>query len=117
MQVNSAQDYLTMKKRQVVSSSYYSTPPEQKDKTNGVYLSTAANRATIRQVLHVPAPSGWGDAPGGITVTNWCSGCETPAGAAGTAGAPGVFRSVNTKDVLSRQALRPLGIRATISQQ
>jgi hypothetical protein len=108
MQVNSAQDYLTMKKRQLVSTSYYSTPPPQQNKTNAVYLSTAANRATIRQVLHVPAPSGWGDAPGGITVTNWCSGCETYRG---------VFSTVNTKDVVSRQALRPIGVRATVSQQ
>jgi hypothetical protein len=111
MQVNSAQDYLTMKKRQLVSTSYYSTPPPQQNKTNAVYLSTAANRATIRQVLHVPAPSGWGDAPGGITVTNWCSGCETATGA------PGAFQLVNTKDVVSRQALRPIGVRATVSQQ
>jgi hypothetical protein len=111
MQVNSAQDYLTMRKRQLVASTYYSTPPEQKNKTNGVHLSTTANNATIRQVLHVPAPSGWGDAPGGITVTNWCTGCERATGA------PGTFRVVNTKDVVSRQALRPIGIRSTISQQ
>jgi hypothetical protein len=117
MQVNSTQDYLTMKKRQLVSRSYYSTPPPQQGKTNGIYLSTIANTATIRQVLHVPAPSGWGDAPGGITVTSWCANCETSKGAAGTAGVPGVFSLVNTKDVVSRQALRPIGVRATVSQQ
>ena len=110
MQVNSAQDYLTRKKRQIIASTFYSTPSPQQGKTNGVYLSTTANSATIRQILHVPAPSGWGDAPGGITVTNWCSACETPTGAAGTAGAPGTFQSVNTKDVLTRQALRPIGV-------
>jgi hypothetical protein len=110
MQINSAQDYLTMKKRQLISSTYYSTPPEQKDKTNGVYLSTVANNATVRQVLHVPAPSAWGDAPGGITVTSWCTGCERATGA------PGTFQVVNRKDVVSRQALRPIGVRATISQ-
>jgi hypothetical protein len=117
MQVNSAQDYLTRKKRQIIASTFYSTPPEQKDKTNGVYLSTTANNATIRQILHVPAPSARGDAPGGITVTNWCSGCETSLGAAGTAGVPGTFQTVNLKDIVSRQALRPIGVRATISQQ
>jgi len=111
MQINSAQDYLTMKKRQVVASTFYSTPPEQKDKTNGVYLSTVANNATVRQVLHVPAPSGWGDAPGGITVTNWCTGCEAATGA------PGAFTVVNTKDIVSRQALRPIGIRSTTTAQ
>lgn len=114
MQVNSAQDYLTRKKRQIIASTFYSTPPEQKDKTNGVFLSTLANNATIRQILHVPAPSGWGDAPGGVTVTSWCSGCETSLGAAGTAGVPGTFRGVNLKDVVSRQALRPIGVLSRI---
>ena len=117
MQVNSAQDYLTMKKRQLIASTYYSTPPPQQGKTNGVHLSTTANNATVRQILHVPAPSGWGDAPGGITVTSWCANCETSKGIAGTAGVPGVFPVVNTKDIVSRQALRPIGVRATVSQQ
>ena len=108
MQVNSAQDWLTLKKRQLISSTYSSTPPEQQNKTNSVYTSTVANRATIRQVLHVPSVSAWGDAPGGITITNWCSGCEAFSG---------VFPTVNRKDVLSRQALRPIGIRSTVAQQ
>ena len=97
-----------MKKRQILASTYSSTPPEQKDKTPSLYRSVIANRATVRQVLHVPAPSGWGDAPGGVTVTNWCSGCEAWRG---------IFPTVNTKDLVSRQALRPIGVRATISQQ
>jgi hypothetical protein len=100
MQVNSAQDWLTAKKRQIVSATYSSTPPEPQNKTNGVYLSAAANRATVRQTLSVPSPSGWGSAPGGVTVTNNCSGCEAFSG---------VFSTTNTKDVLSRQALRPIG--------
>lgn len=108
MQVNSAQDYLTMKKRQILASTYSSTPPPQHAKTNALYTSVEANHSTIRQVLHVPAPSGWGDAPGGVTVTNWCSGCETYRG---------VFSTVNQKDIVSRQALRPIGVRATVSQQ
>ena len=108
MQVNSAQDYLTMRKRQILAATYATAPPEQKDKTNTLYTSVEANAATIRQVLHVPASSGWGDAPGGISVTNWCAGCAPFAG---------VFTTVNMKDVVSRQALRPIGIRSTISQQ
>jgi hypothetical protein len=111
MQINSAQDYLTMRKRQLVAKSFYSTPPEQKDKTNAVYLSAVANNATVRQILYVPALSAPGDAPGGITVTNWCTGCEAATGA------PGTFTVVNTKDVLSRQALRPIGIRSTVAAQ
>ena len=108
MQVNSAQDYLTMRKRQILASTYSSTPPPQQAKTNALFTSIEANQATVRQVLHVPAPSGWGDAPGGVTVTNWCSGCEAFSG---------VFSTVNIKDVVSRQALRPIGVRATVSQQ
>ncbi len=100
MQVNSAQDYLTLRKRQLISATHSSTPPEQKDKTNAVYISTVANRATTQQILAVPATSAWGHAPGGTTITNWCSGCEAFTG---------VFPSVNTKDVVSRQALRPIG--------
>jgi hypothetical protein len=111
MQVNSAQDYLTMRKRQLVAKTFYSTPPEQKDKTNAVFLSAMANNATVRQVLHVPAPSGWGDAPGGITVTSWCTGCSA------STGAPGAFQVVNTKDVVSRQALRPIGVVSTVAAQ
>jgi len=111
MQVNSAQDYLTMRKRQLVAKTFYSTPPEQKNKIPSVYLSTVANQATTRQILATPAASAWGDAPGGTTVTSWCAGCET------SLGAPGTFQVVNTKDFVSRQALRPIGIRSTIAQQ
>jgi hypothetical protein len=108
MQVNSAQDYLTLRKRQLISATYSSTPPEQKDKTNGVYTSTVANRATTRQRFILPAVSAWGGVPGTASYTNWCSGCEAFSG---------VFSVINRKDILSRQALRPIGIRATISQQ
>ena len=108
MQVNSAQDYLTLKKRQLIASTFASTPPPRHDMRNGVYLSVKANQATTRQILHVPAPSGWGDAPGGVTVTNWCSGCEAYNG---------IFTTVNLKDVVNRQALRPIGIRSTTTAQ
>lgn len=108
MQVNSAQDYLTQKKRQILSATYASTPPEQKDKTNALYLSTAANRATTRQRFIVPTVSGWGSVPGTASYTSLCSGCEAFTG---------VFTTVNVKDVVSRQALRPIGVRATVSQQ
>ena len=111
MQVNSAQDYLTRRKQQILAATVYSTPPPQQNKTNALFTSVEANSATVRQVLHVPTVSGWGDATGGITVTNWCAGCVAATGA------PGTFQTVNTKDVVSRQALRPIGIRSTISQQ
>jgi hypothetical protein len=110
MQVNSAQDYLTLRKRQLVATTFYSTPPNQKDKTNGVYLSTVANNATTRQRFILPTASAWGGVPGTASYVNWCTGCETATGA------PGTFQVINVKNVVSRQALRPIGVRSTISQ-
>lgn len=101
MQVNSAQDYLTMTKRRILASTYSSTPPEQKEKTPSLYHSVVANRATTRQRFIVPAVSAPGGVPGTATYTNWCAGCEAWRG---------VFPTVNTKDLVSRQALRPIGV-------
>ena len=111
MQVNSAQDYLTRRKRQIIAATFYSTPPEQKGKTNAVYLSTVANSATTRQRFILPTVSAWGGVPGTASYDSFCSNCEP------SAGAPGVFTVVNIKDVMSRQALRPIGIRSTVTQQ
>jgi hypothetical protein len=109
MQVNSAQDYLTRYKRRVVAATFYSTPPEQKDKTNGVFLSAMANNAQIRQKHQTPTVvSAWGGVPGGTTYFSSCTNCVA------STGAPGTFQLVNIKDVVSRQALRPIGI---LSQQ
>jgi len=108
MQVNSAQDYLTRYKRRVQSALYYTTPPEQKDKTNSLWLSIVANNSTTRFRKDTPVIGAWGDDPAvGPTYMNFCSNCST------STGAPGTFQTVNTKDVLSIQALRPIGIRAT----
>ena len=107
MQVNSAQDYLTRHKRRVVSALYYSTPPEQKDKTNSLWLSTVGNNASVRFRKDTPVIGAWGGRPTGPTYMNFCSNCST------SAGAPGTFQTVNTKDVPNRQALRPIGVRAT----
>jgi hypothetical protein len=103
MQVNSAQDYLTLRKRQIIAATFYSTPPEAKDKRNSVFLSTLANSATTRQRFILPTVSAWGGVPGTATYSNFCSNC--PA----LARAPGAFQTVNTKDVLSMQALKPIG--------
>lgn len=107
MQVNSAQDYLTMKKRQIIASTFYSTPPEQRNKTNSVYTSVEANASTTRQRFILPTVSAWGGVPGTATFTNFCTTCETPTGA------PGTFQVVNRKDVLSIQALKPISVTAT----
>lgn len=109
MQVNSAQDYLTLRKRQIIASTLYSTPPPQEKKYPSVYRSAMANNATIRQRTIVPAPSAWGSVPGTARFTNFCTNCETATGA------PGAFRIINTKDVLSMQALKPIGSTRVIS--
>ena len=111
MQVNSAQDYLTMRKRQLIAKTFYSTPPEQKDKTNAVFLSTLANNATVAQRFILPTVSAWRGVPGTASFSNWCTGCDA------SSGAPGAFPITNTKDLVSRQALRPIGVRATVAQQ
>jgi hypothetical protein len=85
MQVNSAQDYLTMKKRQLIAKSYYTTPPPQSKKYNYVYTAVAANNATQRQRFIIPTQPG-----AGATYENWCC---------GTSGVPGVFSVVNTKNI------------------
>ncbi len=95
MQVNSAQDYLTMRKRQILAKTYYSTPPPQELKHNNVYLSTVANNATTRERFVSPNPSAWGSVSGTATFSNWCVGCSSGIG---------TFSSVNTKDThLTRQ--------------
>jgi hypothetical protein len=111
MQVNSAQDYLTMRKRQLIAKTFYSTPPEQKNKTNGVFLSTMANNATVAQRFILPTVSAWRGVPGTATYTSWCTGCDA------SSGAPGAFTVTNTKDLVSRQALRPIGRLAIVSAQ
>lgn len=107
MQVNSAQDYLTRHKRRVLAATYYSTPPEQQNKTNSLWLATVANSASTRFRKDTPVIGAWGGVPTGPSYMNFCSNCTKPTGA------PGTFQTVNTKDGLNRQALQPIGVRAT----
>ena len=100
MQVNSAQDALTKTKRRILAKSYDSTPPEQKNKTNALFLSVEANAATQRERFVVPAVSAPGSVPGTATFSSDC--CLTWTG---------VFTTVNTKDGVNRQALMPIGWR------
>jgi hypothetical protein len=107
MQVNSAQDYLTLRKRQIIAKTYYSTPPPQEQKSNTVYLSTVANNATQRQRFVIPTVSAWGGVAGGSTYSSLCTGCSS------NAGAPGVFTTVNTKDTHNTRLL-PMSIHSGI---
>ena len=97
MQVNSAQDYLTNRKRQIIAASYNTQPPPQKRRNNAVHLSAVANGATRYQrfIAPVQAASGTGtNAPGTAVFTSLC--CLTPTtqvlGAFATTTDPGVVR-------------------------
>lgn len=104
MQVNSAQDYLTLRKRQILAASYYTTPPPQELKFPSTYLSTVANNSTTRQRFVVPTASAWGSVPGTASFSNWCTGCSTGIG---------TFSIVNTKDTHNTRLL-PMSVHSGI---
>ena len=107
MQVNSAQDYLTMRKRQIIAATYHVVPQPQSRDNNSIFLSAMANRATQRQRLVVPQVSGWGSVVGGATYSNWC--CLSN----GNSAAPGVFSSVNTPGIVRFNVIPPMSVTAT----
>ena len=45
MQVNSAQDYLTQQKRQIIAKSLASSPPPQKRRSNTQYIAVLGNKS------------------------------------------------------------------------
>jgi len=45
MQVNSAQDYLTQQKRQIIARSLAVAPPPQKRRSNTQYIGVVANKS------------------------------------------------------------------------
>jgi hypothetical protein len=45
MQVNSMQDYVTQKKRQIIAASLATAPPPQKRRTNTQYIGVLANKS------------------------------------------------------------------------
>ena len=91
MQVNSAQDYLTMKKRQLIAKSYYTTPPPQSKKYNSVYTSVEGNNATQYQRVIIPANFGSSASVTATSFTNWCCGTSPNVG--------GVFSVINNKNI------------------
>ena len=109
MQVNSAQDYLTMKKRQLIASTYHSIPPPQKRRTNAMFLSAMANGATQRQRFIIPTRApGAGGAIGGATYTNWC--CLSNS----SSSAPGTFTASPTDPgIVKFNIIPPMSVTAT----
>jgi len=72
MQVNSAQDYLTSRKRQIISATYQTDPPPQKRRSNEIYTSVVGNGATQRERFVAPFQGANGGASGGATYTSKC---------------------------------------------
>ena len=73
MQVNSAQDYLTQYKRQVISKIYVADPPFGKNKVPSTYLSLKANNASRHQMTVAAACRGNNTCSQlGETITSQC---------------------------------------------
>lgn len=106
MQVNSAQDWLTRYKRQIVAKTYHTVPPPQSRKYNYVYLSAEANNATQRERFIIPPNPGIAN-PTPATFSNYC--CLSN----GNTAAPGVFSTVNTQGIVRFNILSPMSVTAT----
>ena len=96
-----------MKKRQLIAKTYHVIPPPQSRRTNAIFLSSMANRATQTQILLVPQPSGWGSVPSGKTTVNLC--CLSN----GSTAAPGTFTTVTDRGVVRFNVIPPIGVTAT----
>lgn len=83
MQVNSAQDWLTKKKRQIIAKTINIDPPAQSDKTNAIFLSAVANGATQRERFVAPFQGAGGGAIGGVTYSSDCCLSQNATGAFG----------------------------------
>jgi hypothetical protein len=104
MQVNSAQDYLTERKRQLIAATYQTiaTPP-QKRRNNTAHTSVVANGATQRQRFVAPYQGAWGGASGGATFTSRC--CLT--------GGPIALGRVVDSGVVRFNVIPPMSVTAT----
>ena len=107
MQVNSTQDWLTARKRQIVASTYHTVSPPLSRRHNSVFLSAMANNATQVQRLSVPQVSGWGSVRGGVTTSNLC--CLS----FGSASAPGTFSSVTPHGIVRFNVQPSISVTAT----
>lgn len=110
MQVNSAQDWLTARKRRIIARSYHVTPPPQSRRDNAVFLSAMANGATQRERFVAPFQGAWGGASGGAIYSSLC--CLSNS----TVGAPGTFATTTDRGIVRFNILPPLSVTATRSR-
>lgn len=104
MQVNSAQDYLTARKRQIISATYKSSaipPLDQRNST--MYTSVVANGATQRQRFVAPFQGAQGGASGGATFTSQCC----------LPGGPIALGPVVNSGILRFNVIPPISVTAT----
>ena len=84
MQVNSAQDYLTSRKRQIIAATYQSiADPPLSQRTNEMYTSVVANGAQQRERFIAPFQGAPGSVNyagriGGATYASSCCLASTP---------------------------------------
>jgi hypothetical protein len=75
MQVNSAQDYLTRHKRNIIAKTYAIDPPAGKNKIPSTYLSLKANGADQVHLVVAAACRGNNTCSGlGKTTVSYCCG-------------------------------------------
>jgi hypothetical protein len=73
MQVNSAQDYLTSRKRQIIAATYQTiADPPLSQRTNEMYASVLANGAQQRERFVAPFQGANGGASGGASYSSRC---------------------------------------------
>ncbi len=107
MQVNSAQDYLTMRKRQIISATYNTNPPPIVRETNAMFLSAIANNATQYERQLFAFQGAWGGTSGG---RSWASRCCLSNGGTGAFGA---FRTRTDTGIVRFNVIAPMSVRAT----
>ena len=82
MQVNSAQDYLTQQKRQIIAKSLASSPPPQKRRSNTQYIAVLGNKS--QQYTRFVAGMGINAYYPATLGTTYTSTCCVPANTATT---------------------------------
>lgn len=96
-----------MRKRQIISKSYNTTPPPSVRKTNAIVLSAFANNATQYERRVFPFQGALGGTSGGVSWVSLC--CLSNGGT----GAFGAFATTTDHGVVRYNVIPPLGRRAT----
>jgi hypothetical protein len=101
------QDYVTMRKRQIIAKTYNTTPPPGSRETNAIFLSALANNASQVERQVFPFQGAWGGASGGKTYISRC--CLSNGGV----GAFGAFRTTTDKGVVRFNVIPPMSVAQT----